>query len=423
MSYQPRVVDLELDELQSALPAIAVDGAKGVGKTATASRRADRVVELDDPAQLALLAADTSWLETLEGTVLVDEWQRHPPVWDYVRRAADAGAAPGRYLLTGSARPAGSEVHSGAGRIVRLRMRPMSLAERGLIAPTVSLDDLLSGARSAVAGESPLRLENYVEEVLASGFPGIRVFTGRARRLQLAGYLERVVDRDFPELGHQVRRPATLRAWLAAYAAATASTTSYNTLLEAATAGHSEKPAKTTTIAYRDTLEHLWLLDPVPGWAPGHGHLGRLGQAPKHHLADPALAATLLGVDAGKLITGAPAGPPVPRDGTLLGALFESLVTLSVRVYAQPHEAHVSHLRLWDGRHEVDLIVERPDGSVVGIEVKLGSAIGDHDVKHLHWLRDQLGDRLLDAVVVSTGPAAYRRADGIAVVPAALLGP
>jgi hypothetical protein len=182
-----------------------------------------------------------------------------------------------------------------------------------------------------------------------------------------------------------------------------------------------DQPAKTTTLAYRDTLQRLWLLDPVPGWTPALRHLGRLEQAPKHHLADPALAATLLGVDATKLITGAEAGPPVPRDGALLGALFESLVTLSVRTYAQRHDAQISHLRLFDGRHEVDLVVERPDGAVVAIEVKLGGAIVDDDVKHLHWLADKLGDRLLDSVVVSTGPTAYRRPDGIAVVPAALL--
>ena len=236
--YLSRIVDHELDELLVALPAIAVDGAKGVGKTATASRRADRVVKLDDAGQLSLLQADVTWLGSLDGTVLVDEWQRHPPVWDFVRRAADAGAAPGRYLLAGSATPTDAPVHSGAGRIVRLRMRPMSLAERGLVAPTVALADLLSGEKPRVAGESPMTLEDYVEEVLASGFPGIRTQTGRPRRLLLDGYLERIVDRDFPELGHQVRRPATLRAWLAAYAAATATSASYNALLGAATAGH-----------------------------------------------------------------------------------------------------------------------------------------------------------------------------------------
>lgn len=124
MPYQPRVVDRELDDLLSALPAVAVDGAKDVGKTATASRWADHVVNLDDPSQLVLLQADMTWLDTLTGTVLVDEWQRHPPVWDHVRRGVDAGAGTGRYLLAGSASPADATVHSGAGRIVRLRMRP-----------------------------------------------------------------------------------------------------------------------------------------------------------------------------------------------------------------------------------------------------------------------------------------------------------
>jgi uncharacterized protein len=422
MTYRARIVDGELDDLLSALPAIAVEGAKGVGKTATASRRADRIVELDNPGQLALLQADMTWLESLDGTVLIDEWQRYPPVWDHVRRTVDEHARPGRYVLTGSATPTEAPIHSGAGRIVRLRMRPMTLTERGLVAPTVSLGTLLSGTRSRITGESSMSLEDYVEEIVASGFPGIRATTGRARRALLAGYLDRVIDRDIPELGHQVRRPESLRAWLAAYAAATATTASYNAVLEAATAGYGDKPAKTTTIAYRDALTRLWLVDPVPGWTPSQGHLGRLAQSPKHHLVDPALAAALLGVDVDKLITGVDLGPPTPRDGTLLGALFESLVTLSVRVCAQLHEANVSHLRLQDGRHEVDLIVERSDGGVVAFEVKLGSAIGDRDVKHLVWLRDRLGARLLDAAVISTGPAAYRRPDGIAVVPAALLG-
>jgi predicted AAA+ superfamily ATPase len=423
VAYQRRIVDEELDELITGLPAIAVEGAKGVGKTATASRRSDRVLRLDDPAQLALLQADPRWIESITGTVLIDEWQRHPPVWDYVRRAVDDGAPPGRFLLAGSATPTEAPVHSGAGRIVQLRMRPMSLAERGLVEPTVSLGTLLTGTQPNVAGESPVTLAGYVEEILASGFPGIRAATGRARRAQLAGYLARVVEHDFPELGHPVRRPESLRAWLAAYAAATSGTTSYSALLEAATPGHGEKPAKTTTIAYRDTLTQLWLVDPIPGWVPGQGHLGRLGQAPKHHLVDPALAATLLGVDADKLLTGVDAEPAVPRDGTLLGALFESLVTLCVRVYAQLHESTVSHLRLHDGRHEVDMIVERPDGAVVAVEVKLGSVIEASDVKHLIWLKERLGDRLLEAMVISTGPRAYRRPDGIAVVPAALLGP
>src|SRR5207244_9381227 len=151
--------------------------------------------------------------------------------------------------------------------------------------------------------------------------------------------------------------------------------------------------------------------------------IARLSQRPKHQLADPALVARLLGVDASTLLRGGSAGPLIPRDGTLLGALFESLVTLAVRVYARAAEAEVSHLRTKGGEHEIDLIVERGDAGVVAIEVKLSRAVVDNDVRHLAWLARQLGDELLDAVVITTGPEAYRRPDGIAVVPAALLGP
>jgi uncharacterized protein len=117
-----------------------------------------------------------------------------------------------------------------------------------------------------------------------------------------------------------------------------------------------------------------------------------------------------------------PVGPPVPRDGTLLGALFESLVTLCVRVYAQGAEARVAHLRTWSGDREIDLIVECA-GRVLALEVKLGQVVGDRDVRHLIWLRAQLGDDLADAAVITTGRSAYRRPDGIAVIPASLLGP
>lgn len=423
MDYHRRIVDDQLDAYMAGLAAVAVEGPKGVGKTATGMQRGDTVLELDDPNQREVLRADLSRIDAAPGTVLLDEWQRHPPVWDYVRRRVDAGALPGRFLLSGSAAPVEGPAHSGAGRIVQVRMRPMSIAERELVAPAVSLGELLSGRRAAVGGDTEVALRDYVEEILASGLPGIRPLPPSLRRAQLASYLDRIVERDFPDQGLRVRRPATLRGWLAAYAAATATTATYNAILDAATPGDADKPAKATTIAYRDVLAQLWLLDPVPGWSPGKGHLSRLTQGPKHFLADPALAAQLLGVDADALFRGAAAGPSVPRDGTLLGALFESLVALSIKVYAQANEATVHHLRTKDGRHEVDLIVERPDHRVVAFEVKLAGIPQAADLRHLTWLREQMGEDLLDAVVVTAGAHAYRRADGIAVVPAALLGP
>jgi predicted AAA+ superfamily ATPase len=355
--------------------------------------------------------------------VLIDEWQRLPESWDIVRRSVDSDRSPGRFLLTGSASPPRPPTHSGAGRIVTVRMRPMGLAERGLAHPTVSLAELLSGSRPAITGSTDVSLETYTEEIVRSGFPGLRHLRGRASRALLDGWLERVVDRDVPEQGRPVRQPRTLRAWLTAYATATGTSAAYERIRDAATPGEHDKPAKQTAIAYRDVLSQLWVLDPLPGWLPTGNRLTRLSLAPKHHLADPALAVRLLGLDEAALLGGAPGRPAFPRDGTLLGALFESLVALSVRVYAQAAEASVSHLRATDGDHEIDLIVSRADQRLVAIEVKLSASVAEADVRHLRWLGDRIGSDLLDAAVVTTGTHAYRRPDGIAVIPAALLGP
>jgi predicted AAA+ superfamily ATPase len=422
--YVRRVVDSELDELLRALPAVALEGAKGVGKTATARRRARTIHALDVPGAVELFGADPQRLVRGEPPVLLDEWQRVPASWDLVRRAVDDDPAPGRFLLTGSAAADAAGTHSGAGRIVRLRMRPMTLSERGLAEPTVSLRALLDGRRPALEGSTTIDLERYAEEICRSGLPGIRSLSGRALRAQIDGYLERVIDRDLAEeVGQPVRSTGALRRWMAAYAAATATTAAYDAIRDAATPGERDKPAKATAQGYREALERLWILDPLPAWLPSSNHLRRLGSAPRHHLVDPALAARLLGVEAGALLeTGTP-GPLTPRDGTLLGQLFESLVTLGVRVMAQAAEARVGHLRTHGGEHEIDLIVERGDHRVLAIEVKLAYTVRDGDLRHLRWLQDQLGDALLDAIVVTTGTDAYRRTDGIGVVPAALLGP
>ncbi len=301
-------------------------------------------------------------------------------------------------------------------------MHPLSLDERRGAA-TVSLSELLDGGRPDLGGRTDLTLEDYVEEILASGFPGIRALTGRGRRATLQGYVDRIVDRDVPDdAGASLRNPEALRRWMNAYAAASSTTASYETLRDAASAGSADKPSRGSTRAYREALARIWVLDEVPAWIPSNNRLHELGAAPKHQLADPALAAQLLGVQRATLLAGRSSGPSVPREGTLLGALFESLATLSIRAYAGRAEARVKHLRTQRGRHEIDLVVERADGCVVAIEVKLKHAVTSDDVRHLHWLRDKLGDRVLDSVVLTTGPQAYRRQDGVAVVPLALLG-
>lgn len=413
--YLRRIVDDELDELLPVLPAIAIEGAKGVGKTRTALERARTVQRLDDPATLALARADPARVLEGEPPVLVDEWQRLPEIWDVVRRRVDDGAPGGSFLLTGSALPSPPPTHSGAGRVVTVRLRPLALSERVQSGSVVRLGDLLTGERAPVQGSTDVGLERYVEEIAASGFPAIRGLGGRARRAQLQGYLDRLVDRDVrDEAGVAIRNPQALLRWMTAYAAASSSTASFEALRDASTGGEADKPSKRTTQVYRDALTRLWVVDEVPPWLPSSNLLHGLGQAPKHQLVDPALAAQLLGFDSDALLG---------RGRVMLGPLLESLATQAVRVYAQHHEAAVRHLRTGRGRQEIDLIVVRPDGRVLAIEVKLARAPGDEDVRHLRWLGGKLGEELLDAVVLTTGPDAYRREDGIAVVPLAMLAP
>jgi len=434
-TYLPRVVDHELSELLAHVPAILIYGAKGVGKTVTAEQRVVTVVRLDDPAERALAEAAPAQVLERKGPILLDEWQRLPSIWDAVRRSVDDDRSPNRFLLTGSASPVSPETHSGAGRIVSVRMRPLSLAERGVEQPTVSLSNLMGGGRAPLDGETNVVLADYAREILASGFPGLRQSQDRALRSELDGYLLRIVDRDFEEQGRAVRNSVALRRWMRAYAAAVSTTATFETIRDAATSGQREKPAKSTTTAYRDVLERLWIIEPVPAWLPTRNHISALAVAPKHQLVDPALAARLLGVESSALLSGTAATVKervsaatetehTLRDGALLGRLLESLVTLNMRVYAQSAEASVYHLRTHEGQHEVDLMIVRGDQRVIAVEVKMGAVVTDDDVKHLRWLRDKLGDdELLDAIVITTGTHAYRRSDGIGVIPAALLGP
>jgi predicted AAA+ superfamily ATPase len=423
MTYHRRLIDDDLDALFPDLAAIALEGAKGVGKTATASRRAAWTMSLENSRLLDLARTDEEVVLTYPRPLFIDEWQLHPPVWNVVRSAVDADRAGGQFLLAGSASPGKNiRIHSGAGRIISLHMRPMALCERGATRPSLSLRSLLENPPNRLSGQTDFRLSDYVREILASGLPGIRELPTPARRDALRSYIARAVDRDMDEAGYEVRRPDALRAWLTAYAAATSTTTSYNAILDAATPGQSDKPTRMTATAYREALTRMWLLDPLPSWWPTFSPLKRLGQAPKHHLADPALAASLLNATENSLLRGE--GETVrPARDALIGALFESLATLSVRVMAQAMRADVSHLRTRDGDHEIDLIVEIPGGRVIAFEVKLAGVITDKDVKHLNWLHDSIGERLHDRIILNTGPAAYRRPDGVGVIPLALLGP
>lgn len=425
-TYLPRIVDAQLAEYLQSTRAISIEGPRAIGKTLTASRQTRSVVRLDDPVTHAIVTADrTGYLQSVEPPILIDEWQFDPPIWDTVRRMVDDDPTPGRFVLTGSADPGNARKHPGAARFLRLRMRPLSFAERGAQRPTVSLASLWRGERE-VHGRSDVGLRDYAEEIVGSGFPAMRQETTAVRLDLIADYLEHTIEHDALEIGGLRRRPRALRAWMRPYAAATSTVASLNTIASAVSP--TETLSKTTIANYRDALSRLWLLDELPAWSPSGTRLTQIMQAPKHHLADPALAASLLGADVDALVHATSSSDTEPSlrmlgDGPLFGALFESLVTLSLRVYASALRLETAHLRTHRGDHEIDLILHGRDGRVIAVEVKLAAAADDRDVRHLNWLHEHLGDRLVDRIVVTTGTDAYRRTDGVAVVPLALLGP
>ncbi len=401
--------------------AVTLDGPKGVGKTSTASRRVVDELRLDLEQHWRMARADPELVTRLPKPLLIDEWQRVPAVWDAVRRAVDDGADPGSFLLAGSASPClDAPIHSGAGRILSLRIRPMALCERDRVEPSVGMAALLRGV-AEVSGTSPMGVSDYLEEILASGFPGLRGLPPRVRTAQLRSYTTRIFERELPdERGVSIRRPASLMGWLSAYASAVGTTATWETIRTAATPGDADPPTKATVSRYRDWLTSLWLLDLVPAWRPLGTSLRNLVQAPKHHLADPALAAVLLRATPEILAKGQ--GRWLGSRGSLVGGLFENLAMLTVRGAAQVSGGDVFHLRTKRGEQEVDLIVEGEDGRIVAFEIKLNRAASDRDVRHLLWLKEKLGDQVADLVLLNTGEHAYRRPDGVAVVPLALLG-
>jgi len=415
--YKKRIVDDILDTLMPELPAILLDGPKAVGKTSTAAQRAKTTKRFDRADERTFAAANPAWITQGERPILLDEWQRSPDVWGEVKSAVDGDFSGGQYLLTGSLPSA--ETHSGAGRITTVRMRPLSIAERDIEMPTVSLKKLLEGS-ATIEGETSIDINDYAKEMMKSGFPAIRTLSGRALRVALDGYLERIIDADIREVGLSIRKPASLRSWITAYAAATATTASWETIRDAANSGSNEPPAKSTVIPYRDALSRLRILDELPAWTSSHNQIAKASLTAKHFLADPALALRLMNYDSETILTAASFGK-AQYDLPLIGRMFEALAVQSIQTYAQATFARLAHFRDTNGRHEVDMIVEREDGKVLGIEVKLSSTPEASDGKNLKWLKSEIGEQLIDSIVIYAGKYAYRH-NGIAYVPLALLG-
>lgn len=412
--YSPRLIDSQIEFLLANVAAFAIEGAKGVGKTASARQYANAALYLDNDTDRMIAEADPTLSTQTRRPLLLDEWQFTPAVWNTVRRAVDDGAPSGSFILTGSATPRdATDTHSGAGRILGTVMRPMTLAERLSDAPRIALTDLFDNTASPEPHTIDFGIADYCQAVAQSGFPGMWQLPDPIRQEFLDDYLRRIVDRDVAQLGVTIRTPETLRRWLAAYAAASSTTTSYSAILDSTTAGDSSQPAKTTTSSFRDVLTKIFVLDPVPAWNSVRNPLKRVALAPKHQLVDPALSLRLLGYSGKDLLT--------PRASHFLGQAIEALATLSVRAAAQAMFARTYHFRAQGGAHEVDLIVETSDGRIAAIEVKAAATITDHDVTHLRWFADTVGDDVAALAVLYTGSVSYQRPDGIWLIPIAML--
>jgi uncharacterized protein len=393
-----------------------IEGPKACGKTVTARQVATSEVlfDVDQNARRAI-AVDPALV--LDGPTprLLDEWQIEPSIWNHVRRTIDERSRPGQFILTGSAVPADDVTrHTGAGRITRLRMRPMSLFETGRSSGCVSLTDLLEGNVGSSA-DPGLTVADLAEEIAVGGWPGLRERSVPDRVLAVRDYLEEVARVDVGRVDATQRDPNRVARLLASFARNVATHAATTTL--ARDAGGADGPLKDDTAReYLAALERLMVVEDQPAWAPHLRSRHRLRTAPKRHFVDPSLAVAALRATPDRLL----------GDLELLGFLFESLVVRDLRVYAQAADAQVSQYRDSSGL-EVDAIVEAGDGRWMAFEVKLGHGHIDAAAASLTRFAARVdtarcGSPALLGVIVATGYG-YRREDGVAVIPVGALGP
>ena len=405
-TYMPRLIEPLITELLSELPALLVVGPRATGKTTTAARHAAGIVRLDRADEAASFRANPDVaLRGLPEPVLLDEWQAVPEVLGAVKRAVDSDNRPGRYLLTGSVRAdIDTETWPGTGRVVRVPMYPLTVAEQiGNI--TQPLVDRLVGGQELVAAADTPDLRGYIDLALQGGFPeAALVLSDRVRERWLESYVEQLLTRDAMTVNGS-RDPARLGRYFEAYTLNSAGLADHKTLYDAA--GINRK----TALAYDQLLKNLMVVDELPAWTSNR--LRRLVLSPKRYLIDPALLGGVIGIDTAAAL----------RDGKLMGRLIETFVTAQLRAEATVAAARpkLYHLRSEQGRIEIDVVAELRGQRIIGIEVKAGSAPSARDARHLAWLRDNLGDRFIAGVVFHTGPSTYPLGSRVVAAPISTL--
>ncbi len=420
--YMPRIIDREVEEYLSAFGAVCVEGPKWCGKTWTSSYHCDSEIYLGDPAdnfqnrELAELSPEL----VLDGDTprLIDEWQEVPSIWDAVRYRVDQNPKKGQFILTGSATPVHKGIlHSGAGRIARLRMRPMSLYESGDSEGSVSLEGLCHG-ELAPCMTKEVTLQKLTELIVRGGWPGSLGLSMKQAALLPKKYLDAVIADDAYRIDGIKRDVSKMRLLLRSLARNESTTASNRTLARDVKAVDDEDIDINTVASYLDIFRRLFLLEDQPPFATEIRSSVRLKQAEKRHFVDPSLACALLQVTPDALL----------RNLQTFGFLFEALCERDLRIYAESFGANLYHYQDYTGR-EVDAVIEMPDGTWCAFEIKLGANQIDTAASGLLELQKQMKadpkgtPPTVLCVLCGLTNAAYQREDGVLVVPITELKP
>ena len=415
-NYKKRLVDAKVEEYLAAAGAVCIEGCKWCGKTWTSEHHCKSAVYIGDPAgnYSNRTLAQISPLSVLEGESprLIDEWQEVPPLWDAVRNVVDKRALKGQFILTCSATPnREGKMHSGAGRIAKLRMRPMSLFESGDSSGKISLQALCKGEfENELTGE--VDLSELIYLTIRGGWPGNIGSAVNHASILAESYIQAVLNEDIERV-ETANRDRTKMTKLLRSLARNESTVVSNRTLQKDISDRDGSSLELNTIAsYLEVFEKLFLFDNIPPFSPNIRSSVRVKQQEKRHLADPSLACSLLRVTPDILL----------KDLNTFGFLFEAMCERDLRIYAESFGGSLYHYQDYSGR-EIDSVIEMPDGSWSAVEIKLGAHQIDEAARNLlstkkAFLADEKSVPPSSLIVVcGMTNAAYLRPDGVYVVP------
>lgn len=413
-TYLSRVCDAELELALQSSGAVLIEGAKWCGKTSTASKAAKSTVFMQDPdnARSYMAMADTKPSLLLQGATprLIDEWQVAPVLWDAVRFQVDKRAETGQFILTGSAVPPENvTAHTGTGRISRFRMRPMSLFESKESSGQVSLQSLFDGKQEDSGAISDLTIEQIAFVLCRGGWPAsVNLKDAKALRMAM-DYVEAIINQDVSRVDGIEKNPERVRLLLRSLARNISTAASYQTIkqdIEATDISISDK----TISSYMNALRRIFVVEDLPAWSPSLRSKTAIRTSEKRHFVDPSIATAIMRTNPQGILT----------DFEYFGFLFESLCTRDIRIYAQSNDGDVFHYRDKSGL-EADLIVRLRDGRWAAIEVKLGNKQIEEAAENLQVLNTRIDEEKMGKasflMILTGGSHAYRRKDGIWVVP------